>query len=227
MKKVIVFIMGVICGNVLAEDDAFFNAFTQDISFKEASLFKNTFSKSGVSIGAEILPDSEHVRLFGAEFDDDGVVLLMAITNDTRYRLLVSGRDVKLTDNKVSRLGVEKFSKVMDLIDPSDANSLGKSIFTGYFKILSLGIISLAQGDTEDQIMRTFLRQSLIKKSFQHVILEPGDTHLGIVVFNREKWKVLSEKSLLVSVQNLKRLAYLNLKLPLNNVKEKKSWYKF
>jgi len=227
MNKLLILIGLIFSTNVLADDDAFFHALTQKISYKEATSFKNTTSKSGVSIGAEILRLSEHTRLFGAEFDDDGIVLLMAITNDTRYRLLISGRDVKVRGSNSRQIGIVKFNNAMDLIDPSDANSMGKSLFTGYMKILSLGIISLAQGDTEDQVRRTFLRQSLINKSFQHAILEPGDTQLGIVIFDRENWNKLSNKSLLVSVQNLKRLAYLDLKLPLKNVKEEKSWYEF
>jgi len=227
MSKLSVLVALLFSLNVLADDDAFFHALTQKISYKEASTFKNTYSKSGVSIGAEILPISEHTRLFGAEFDDDGIVLLMAITNDTRYRLLVSGRDVKVRGQNSKQIGIVNFNNAMDLIDPSDANSVGKSLFTGYLKILSLGIISLAQGDTEDQVRRTFLRQSLMHKSFQHSILEPGDTQLGVIIFDRENWGKLTNKSLILSVQNLKRLAYLDLKLPLKNVKEEKSWYEF
>ena len=227
MNKLLILLALLASFNVLADDDAFFHALTEEISYKEASTFKNSYSKSGVTIGAEILPISEHTRLFGAEFDDDGIVLLMAITNDTRYRLLVSGRDVKVRDQNAKQIGIVKFNNAMDLIDPSDANSIGKSLFTGYMKILSLGIISLTQGDTEDQVRRTFLRQSLINKSFQHSILEPGDTQLGIVIFDRENWNKLSKKSLILSVQNLKRLAYLDLKLPLKNIKEEKSWYEF
>ncbi|MDQ7049435.1 MAG: hypothetical protein Q9M92_07795 [Enterobacterales bacterium] len=227
MNRLLTLVVFFICSNAFADDDAFFHAFSQQISFKEAPSFKNTFSKSGVSIGAEILPLSEHTRLFGAEFDDDGIVLLMAITNDTRYRLLISGRDVKVRGTNSKQIGIVKFSNAMDLIDPSDANSVGKSLFTGYLKVFSLGIMSLAQGDTEDQVRRTFLRQSLMTKSFKHSILEPGDTQLGIVIFDRENWNKLANKSLFLSVQNLKRLAYLDLKLPLKNVKEEKNWYEF
>jgi hypothetical protein len=226
MIKITLLIISLFSFNILAGDD-FFDAFKNDISYKEAFTFKNTIQKSGISFGAELLPKSEHIRLFGAEFDDEGVVLLVAITNDTKYRLLIAGRDVQLSDNKGKELGIEGFNTVMDLIDPSDANSLGKSLVSGYFNILSLGVISLVSGDTEDQVRQTFLRQNLIKKSFQHSILEPGDSHIGIVVFNQEKWLTMKDKILTVSVQNLKRLAYLDLKLPLKDLKEEKSWYDF
>jgi hypothetical protein len=226
MKKSLLLIIALFSFTVLAGDD-FFDAYHQKINYKEATAFKNMIEKRGISFGAEILPKSEHTRLFGAEFDDEGIVLLVAITNDTKYRLLVAGRDVELTGNNNEHLGIENFNMVMDLIDPSDADSIGKTIFTGYFKILSLGIVSLTQGDTEDQVRQTFLRQSLIKKSFQHAILEPGDSQLGIVVFNKEQWLKVADKSLTVAVQNLKRVAYLNLKLPLTDIKEEKSWYSF
>ncbi|MBL4910994.1 MAG: hypothetical protein JKX78_13385 [Alteromonadaceae bacterium] len=226
MKNIILLIITLFSFSAVAGDD-FFDAYQQKINYKEATAFKNFIEKRGISFGAEILPKSEHTRLFGAEFDDDGIVLMVAITNDTRYRLLVGGRDVKLTGTNNESLGIEDFNVVMDLIDPSDADSLGKTIFTGYFKILSLGIISLAQGDTEDQVRRTFLRQNLIKKSFQYAILEPGDSQLGIVVFNKEQWSKINGKTLTVAIQNLKRVAYLNLQLPLKDIKEEKSWYSF
>jgi hypothetical protein len=226
MIKITLLIVSLFSFDLQAGDD-FFDAFQNDISYKEAFTFKNTIEKSGISFGAELLPKSEHTRLFGAEFDDEGVVLLVAITNDTKYRLLVAGRDVKVTDNTNTNLGIEGFNVVMNLIDPSDANSLGKSLFSGYLNILSLGIISLVSGDTEDQVRQTFLRQNLIKKSFQHSIIEPGDSHMGIVVFNQKKWLTMKDKLLTVSIQNLKRLAYLDLKLPLKDLKEEKSWYDF
>jgi hypothetical protein len=226
MIKIMLLIVSLFSFNVLAGDD-FFDAFQQDINHKEAISFKNTVEKSGISFGAELLQKSEHTRLFGAEFDDEGVVLLVTITNDTKYRLLIAGRDVKVTDNTNTNLGIEDFNVVMNLIDPSDANSLGKSLLSGYVNILSLGVISLLAGDTEDQVRQTFLRQNLIKKSFQHSIIESGGSHTGIVFFNQEKWLTMKDKTLTVSIQNLKRLAYLDLKLPLKDLKEEKSWYNF
>ncbi len=207
-----------------ADKDDFLVAMENEINFKEAYSFVDTAEKRGLSVGVELLKRKSQKRLFGAEFDKKGVPLLIALTNDSRYRILMHGADLKLqTDG--SEVGSEDLEYAVSLIDPSDADSMGKALVSGYFNVLSLGAIGLAQGDSEDQVRQSFLRNNLQKKTLNHRIVEPGETALGVAFFPHDALfgETVKDRTLRVKVQNLKRVAYLEIAVPLTNLAKEKS----
>ena len=135
--------------------------------------------------------------------------LFVVVTNNSKYRLLLHGSDsvIKSVNGEVATKSA-KFEDVMNKIDTSSTGIIGKS----FLKVSTLGI-----GSTRglDSVIEAQARSRLSKIILHNTILEPGQSLQKILFVPAGKIK--QNLNLSLPVQNLKRVAYLDLEVNLPN----------
>ena len=175
----------VICGALHADDDPFLSAETQQLRFREAFSYAYKEDQRGIEVGVEVFGKKEQRRLFGDKVGDYAT-LDVAITNNSPFRLHLSDFEVFNAGEK-KPLVKDDLNEVVEDIDPGG-------------------------GGNKDHMRMAILRSALAEKALQNVIIEPGATVQG-VVFVREG-KLDKKAELFVRLQNLKRLAFLEYRIP-------------
>ncbi len=171
----------------LQAKDKFLKSKGQELGYREAGSFANNAEKRDIMVGAEFLSKSEQKRLLGDQ-SSKFAVLEVAISNNSRFRLYVN--DIALVDG-----GNQMVLEDVSLDDVAKA--------TG------------PSGSGNKNAMRlSILRNNLIDKSLQASVVLPGETIQGLV-FARNKGRGQGLE-LRVDIQNLKRLVYLDVVVPLD-----------
>ncbi len=160
----------------------------QEIHYREASSYAHIADKRDIFIGTEFLSKPEQKRLLGHE-SGKYAVLEVAITNNSRFRLYVNGINFVNADggNAVSAIALDAVARA---IGPSGS---------GNKKGLQLSI----------------LRNNLSEKSLLSRVVIPGETIQGLV-FMDAKLSRKKDAQLNIDIQNLKRLVYLDIQVPVS-----------
>ncbi len=171
----------------LQAKDKFVKSMGQALRYREATSYPNQAEKRDIVIGADFLGKSEQKRLLGNK-NGKYAVVEVAITNNSRFRLYVN--TVSFFDS-VNNLPLYKgtFDDVARASGPSGS---------GNKKALQLSI----------------LRNNLIDKGLQANIVLPGETIQGLTFMKVDD--IGAGLEMHVDVQNLKRLLYLNITVPLS-----------
>lgn len=171
-------------GSALADD--YSDSIDQDLRFREAGFYAQTASNSGVDVGIDKLNADDQVRIFGRAIRGY-VSYNVAVTNNSAVRVYID--DIQLQD-----------AVTLSPTRPHDLNAvLMKS--GGYFS------------GNKGQFRMSVLRENLISKSLQSVVVAPGETVQG-VVFAQEQALGEAGGNLLLRLQSLQRLAYVEIAVP-------------
>ncbi len=167
--------------------DKFLKSKGQELRYREASAYANSAEKRDIMVGAEYLGKREQKRLLGGQ-SGKFRALEVAITNNSRFRLYVNEIDL--------RGSAQSASKPVATLD-AIARATGPS-GSGNKKGMRLSI----------------LRNNLIDKSLQANVILPGETIQGLVFINNKDRG--NGQGLRIDLQNLKRLIYLDIIVPLD-----------
>ncbi|PHS23457.1 MAG: hypothetical protein COA84_11020 [Robiginitomaculum sp.] len=166
--------------------DKFLKSQGQQLHYREAGAYANSAEKRDIMVGVEVLAKAEQKRLLGGR-PDKSIPLEVAISNNSRFRLYINA---------------------ISLVDSARGNHL---------QILSLDDVARnvgPSGSGNKKSMRlSILRNNLTDKSLQAKVVLPGETIQGLVFVPKKKYRPGLEFHL--DVQNLKRLVYLDITVPM------------
>ncbi len=191
MKNMMLFVAALLMALSVAPSvhakDKFLKSKGQQINYREANMYASQAEKRDIIVGAEFLSKDQQKRLLGNKIDKFAVVET-AITNNSRFRLYVNSLQFMGAGGgaALSMVGLDEVAKVNGPSGSGNKNAMQLSI----------------------------LRNNLIDKSLQAIVILPGETVQGLV-FLREKERGASLE-LKVDMQNLKRLVYLDIAVPLS-----------
>lgn len=171
-------------GSALADEYA--DSVEQNLRFREAGFYTQTSSSSGVDAGIDKLNMDDQVRIFGRAIRGY-LPYNVAVTNNSGVRVYID--DIQLQDRATQ-----------SATTPGDLDAVlmkSGSYFSG----------------NKGQFRMSVLRDNLIRKSLQSVVVEPGETVQG-VVFAQEISLGEAGGNLLISLQSLERLAYVEITVP-------------
>ncbi len=171
-----------------AKEDKYLKALSTNVKFREAISYSKHIEKRSIELGLERLNKDDVEKLFGNK-SGKYYAYEVALTNNSTFRIYINHIKFETIDRNDSFL-------------PSDINDVLKDIDPG------------GRGNKDD-MRKAALRTNLMNKSFLHTILAPGETTQGIVFI--EKKSLPDDTVLSLQIQNLKRLAYLDLELPLED----------
>jgi hypothetical protein len=158
----------------------------QELHYREASTFSNKAEKRDIMVGVGYVSKSEQKRLLG-NHDGKYSVLEVAITNNSRFRLYVNA--IGFVD---ARDETEKRAASLDEVSKAMGPSGG-----GNKKGLQLSI----------------LRNNLAAADVRSRTVLPGETVQGLVFIQAKH--IRNNTRLRVDIQNLKRLVYLDILVPI------------
>lgn len=212
--------------NLLAQDATYYMTQTEELEFMQADWMDNYSTNNDISIGTKWFGESDQERYFGdilitnknLEKMLQGKIkykaknptiapLLIVLTNNSRYRILLHGSEsiIKSVNGEV----ITKHANFEDVMAKIDIKSTGL-LTTSLMKVTTLG---LASTKGFDSIIEAQARSRLSKNSLKNTIVEPGQSIQKILFVPAGKIK---QKQLLsIPVQNLKRVAYLDLEVNL------------
>ncbi|MDQ7018029.1 MAG: hypothetical protein Q9M33_02585 [Robiginitomaculum sp.] len=166
--------------------DKFVLSRNQQLSYREAYSFAQKAEKRDIVVGVDVLSKDDQKRYLGGH-NGKLAALEVAISNDSRFRLYLN--EITLVDStgtySQKPLGLDVVAKMVGPSGGGNKNSLHLSI----------------------------LRNNLIEKSLYNQIIEPGQTIQGMVFVRSEN--LVPGLSLRVDIQNLKRLVYLDITVPI------------
>lgn len=211
-----------------AQDATYYMTQTEELEFMQADWMDNYSTNNNISIASKWFGESDQERYFGDILISNKNLkkmiagklkykakrpniapLFVVVTNNSKYRLLLHGSDsiIKSVNGDVATKRA-KFEDVMSKVDTSSTGIIGKS----FLKVSTLGI-----GSTRglDSIIEAQARSRLSKVILKNTILEPGQSLQKILFVPAGKIK--QNLNLSIPVQNLKRVAYLDLEVNLPN----------
>lgn len=171
-------------GSALADEYA--NSTDQGLRFREAGFYTQTGTNSGVDVGIDRLSADDQVRIFGKAIKGY-VPYNVAVTNNSTVRVYID--DIQLQDRVT-----------LSATTPGDLDAV--LMKTGSFF-----------GGNKGQFRMSVLRENLIRKSLQSTVVAPGETVQG-VVFAQETSLGEAGGNLLLRLQSLERLAYVEITVP-------------
>jgi multidrug efflux pump subunit AcrA (membrane-fusion protein) len=165
--------------------DKFVNSRDQQLGYREAYSFAQRAEKRDIVVGVEVLGKGDQKRYLGGQ-NGKLTALEVAISNDSRFRLYLSAVTLVDSANTHSQkpMGLDAVARMTGPSGSGNKNSLHLSI----------------------------LRNNLIEKSLYNQIIEPGQTIQGMVFVRSENLR--PGMALRVDIQNLKRLVYLDITVP-------------
>lgn len=184
VKTVIAAVVLLGAGSALAEDYA--DSTDQNLRFREAGFYTQTASNSGIDIGIDRLSIDDQVRIFGKKISDY-VAYNVAVTNNSSVRVYID--HIQLHD-RVTQAPTR----------PRDLNAV--LIKTGSY-----------YSGNKGQFRMSVMRENLISKSLQSVVVAPGETVQG-VVFAYGSRLGESGGDLKVRLQSLERIVYVEIAVP-------------
>lgn len=212
--------------NLLAQDATYYMTQTEELEFMQADWMDNYSTNNDISIGTKWFGESDQERYFGDILISDkdlkkmlqGKIkykakrpkiapLLIVLTNNSRYRILLHGSEsmIKSVNGDVATRRAN-FEDIMAQVDTKAVGLLTNS----FMKVTTLGF---ASSKGFDSIVEAQARSRLSKNSLKNTIVEPGQSIQKILFVPAGKIK---QKQLLsIPVQNLKRVAYLDLEVNL------------
>jgi len=209
------------------KEDKFNVSNSQSLKFTEGNFMQSHVTVRQITGGAKWLSQSEQERQLGVslidndELDealttqnsDEGLApLLVAVTNKSPYRILMHGSSAQSIDQNAQFAGEQpQFESLVESFDLSKADTAGMSFLKGVATITGGGLFGAF--DPEEQMRLGAIRSNLVRKTLKDEIVEPGTTAQGIVFLPLKS--IVQGHKLRLSVQNLKRMAYLNLDVPL------------
>lgn len=225
----ILILMGTLSLNTYAqfsvEEDIFYAALKQEIDFIEADWLENNISNRDIVLGTAWLSESDQEKYLGQSIYPDKellkrlqnkgkgkgdiAVLLVVITNKSKYRIVLDGQEAKIVDDKNQSYSRSELSQVIKKF---------KYKFSGFFKVLTeVSSLGLASSKAYDEMRLESLRANLLKKSLKRTVVEPNESIASI--FFLPATSILQDSSISIPIQNLRRLVYLEMsaKLP-NNI---------
>ncbi len=166
--------------------DKFLMSRNQQLSYREAYSFAQKAEKRDIVVGVDVLSKDDQKRYLGGQ-NGKLTALEVAISNDSRFRLYLN--EITLVDSTGTHsqkpLGLDVVAKMVGPSGGGNKNSLHLSI----------------------------LRNNLNEKSLYNQIIEPGQTIQGMVFVRTEN--LVPGLALRVDIQNLKRLVYLDITVPI------------
>ncbi len=165
--------------------DKFLMSRDQQLSYREAYSFAQKAGKRDIVVGVDVLSKDDQKRYLGGQ-NGKLTALEVAISNDSRFRLYLN--EITLVDSTGAHnqkpLGLDVVAKMVGPSGGGNKNSLHLSI----------------------------LRNNLNEKSLYNQIIEPGQTIQGMVFVRTEN--LVPGLALRADIQNLKRLVYLDIAVP-------------
>ena len=188
------------------EDDKFFDALIQELDFFEADWMDNHSITRDIILGASWVNQDDQENYLGeiifpdkklnkklknkGNVKDDIAVLLMVVTNNSKYRIIFDGSSAIIINAKENKIQKSKLEDV-------------------FKRFKFLGRSSTAYGE-----MRIgSIRSNLLNKSIKKIIVEPGESSSSLLFIPASSINTNSVIS--VPIQNLRRLIYLDLQLNL------------
>ena len=162
------------------------NSISQNLRYKEASFYAQHAEERGIEVGIINFEKDEQRRILGKKVSDYKTYDV-AITNNSRFRVFVNA---------------------IDVLDPkhNNRNITSPDLDDAYDEI---GVVG---NGNKDNLRSSIVRANFLFKSLQSSVIEPGDTLQGILFV---KDKNIDDRGILkVSIQNLARLAYLDIEVP-------------
>jgi len=226
MEKLRFILLICLAFSLSAQDATGFMTQTEELEFMQADWMDHYATNNDILIGAKWFGESDQERYFGDILISDknlkkmlqGKIkhkakrptiapLLIVLTNNSRYRILLQGSEsmIKSVNGDVATRRAN-FEDVMARVDTKAVGLLANS----FMKVTTLGFGS-SKGF--DSIVEAQARSRLSKNSLKNTIVEPGQSIQKILFVPAGKIK---QKQLLsIPVQNLKRVAYLDLEVNL------------
>lgn len=184
VKTIIAAMMLMGPASALADD--YVDSEDQTLRFREAGFYAQTASSNGVDVGIDKLNLDDQVRIFGKEISGY-LPYNVAVTNNSAVRVYID--NIQMLDRATQTATT-----------PRDLDAV--LVKTGsYFS------------GNKGQLRMSILRQNLIDKSLQSVIIAPGETVQGVVFAQAIK---LGEGggNLNVLLQNLERVTFIEIAVP-------------
>jgi hypothetical protein len=167
--------------------DKFLKSKGQQLHYREAGAYANSAEERDIMVGVEVLAKAEQKRLLGGR-PDKSIPLEVAVSNNSRFRLYI---------NAVSLVNPARGNRLQKVSLDDVARNVGPS-GSGNKKSMQLSI----------------LRNNLTDKSLQAQVVLPGETIQGLVFVSKKGYQSGLEFHL--DVQNLKRLVYLDIVVPVS-----------
>lgn len=166
--------------------DKFLNSRGQQLSYREAYSFSQKAEKRDIVVGVAVLGKGDQKRYLGGQ-NGKLTALEVAISNDSRFRLYLNEITLIYSGNTNGQKPM-MLDAVARMIGPSG-------------------------GGNKNSLHLSILRNNLIEKSLYNQIIEPGQTIQGMVFVRSEN--MVPGMALRVDIQNLKRLVYLDITVPI------------
>lgn len=203
------------------EDDKFFSALNQELEFLEADWMENYSSTRDIIIGASWVNQDDQENYLGqviftdkklkrklnnkGKLKDDIAVLLVVVTNNSKYRIIFDGSSATIINSKQNKFEKSAFEDVIKKFNYK-VNRFGKVIA----EVSTLGI---ASSKGYDEMRIGSIRSNLLNKSIKKTIVEPGESVSSLLFIPATA--IDNKSAISVPIQNLKRIVYLDLKLDL------------
>ena len=185
------------------EDDKFFDALNQELEFLEADWIDNHSITRDIILGASWVNQDDQENYLGqiifsdkklnkklnnkGKFKDDIAVLLVVVTNNSKYRIIFDGSSASIINAKENKIQKSEFEDVFQKFN------FGRGAY-GEMRIGSI-------------------RSNLLKKSIKKTIIEPGESSSSLLFIPAS---LINNNSIIsIPIQNLRRLIYLDLQLNL------------
>ena len=166
--------------------DKFLKSKGQQLHYREANAYAHSAEKRDIMVGVEVLAKAEQKRLLGGR-PNKSIPLEVAISNNSRFRLYINA---------------------INLVDPARGNRL---------QIISLDDVARnvgpSGGGNKKSMQLSILRNNLIDKGLQAQVVLPSETIQGLIFVSKKEYN--PDLELHLDVQNLKRLVYLDITVPM------------
>lgn len=158
---------------------------SQSLKYKEASFYGQRAEQRGIEVGIIRFEKKEQERILGKKVSKY-LTYDVAITNGSPFRIHLS---------------------TVEILNPKSKAVIPNANLDEVYD--KMGVVG---NGNKDNLRSSIMRYNFLNKSLQNKIIEPGDTLQGIL-FIKDK-NIDGRGILKVTIQNLKKLAYLDVEVP-------------